>query len=165
MCNKAWQSRGLAHGSSQSMKLILTLWNGILICHSGTLQSPNTHSGSILGLVCMACNWVTARRMLGAFPTLWLWTRSGHVWTVSQKWSLNLAWLRQHTPRGLASEWGLLLSVLIYQHVVNTKRSQWNNSCAHCKFASLKKEKGLQVRSMIMTKTFHRFLTKESPWQ
>lgn len=42
MCNKAWQCRGLPYSSSQSMKLILTLWNGILICHFRAWQSLNT---------------------------------------------------------------------------------------------------------------------------
>lgn len=104
MCNKAWQSkRGwLAQSSSQSMKLILTLWNGILICHSGDPVVPLTPTplllfggfvtGEQLEFHCEPSALGVVDPFRPCLNGLVIWSDFG-----------------QHTPKGHASEWGLLL--------------------------------------------------------
>lgn len=72
MCNKAWQSKASAQSSSQSMKLILTLWNGILICHSGALQPLNNHSRVYLKSSQHVLKLATAGKI--TLQGFWLWT-------------------------------------------------------------------------------------------
>lgn len=68
----------------------------------------------------------TAIGMMGALPALGLWTNSSHVWTISQKWSLNLIWLATYPMRPclgmgktLASNsLGIYFRLLLYWFVI-----------------------------------------------
>lgn len=104
MCNKAWQSkRGwLAQSSSQSMKLILTLWNGILICHSRDPVVPLTPTARVVFV-----RFVTGEQLefrckpsaLGVVDPFRPRLNGLSIWSE----------FGQHTPKGHASERGLLL--------------------------------------------------------